>query len=239
MGAKSVAEKLRVVLVRPEKPRNAGAVLRAAANFGAESVWVAGDTQWDAENLREVRVASSGAWDVVGGLRFVQTVAEAVKDCALVAGTTSRHRRNVPTPVSPREFMMSAGTHSGPTALLFGPESKGLAAADLALCHATIRISTRASFPSLNLAQAVTVVLYEAALVRGGADAKPNEKLASIGDQEEILAALEAAVNSTGSPLPRNRELVLAQLRRMLQRSEPTEGDISLLRNLGKRLKKR
>ena len=45
--------------------------------------------------------------------------------------------------------------------LAFGSEKEGLTNEELSLCHLYVRIPSKESFPSLNLAQAVMVVCYE------------------------------------------------------------------------------
>ena len=51
--------------------------------------------------------------------------------------------------------------------MLYGREDKGLPNEALDLCHRVVTIPTNAAYPSLNLAHAVVLTLYELALARG------------------------------------------------------------------------
>jgi len=109
---------------------------------------------------------------------------------------------------------------------VFGPESQGLTSSELSLCHSWIAIPTAPGFSSLNLGQAVTVLLYEAMVagyVMGEIDEPPFADVATTGDQERWLAKLGSRA---GDPAQ------IVQLRHLLARAQPTAGDLALLHNL-------
>jgi tRNA/rRNA methyltransferase len=232
--------KLRPVLVRPEQPRNAGAVMRAAANFAAERPCLVGVGHWGPEQLREMRVASSGAWEVLGPPRFVNELPEAVNDCAVVVGSTSRRRSeddHVETP--PGLFSRLART-DGTAALLLGPESCGLTRADFMFCHAFVRIPTAENFPSLNVAQAVAILLYQWQAVMAPSDPRQaRTKIPDVGRQEIVLSLWNDLIETAGewpqTRLPRAR----ARARRLLHRALPDGEDLALLASLARGLMRR
>ena len=200
---------LTVVLVRPEQPRNIGAAVRAAANFGVVSLRLVSPARWNLDSEREARVASSGGWDHLR-VELFDTIEHATRETAIVAGTTARNRTHPARPQTPAEFFAQwpitpnnplPGGHSGsptPThaAILFGPESQGLSSADLQLCHALIQIPTNPSFSSLNLAQAVLLVLYEARRAQPQEDERPLTEAATdaatVGEQEALIKQFTA-----------------------------------------------
>src|SRR5207245_7471717 len=55
----------------------------------------------------------------------------------------------------------------GPAALVFGREDKGLTNEALDRCHRVVTIPASPAYPSLNLAHAVVLMLYELAVARG------------------------------------------------------------------------
>ncbi|MFH0793203.1 MAG: TrmH family RNA methyltransferase, partial [bacterium] len=57
----SVKMKHRVILIRPDDPRNVGAVVRVAVNFDAAAVRLVGARRWGADEERRARIASAGA----------------------------------------------------------------------------------------------------------------------------------------------------------------------------------
>lgn len=226
--------RLRMVLVRPEQPRNVGAVVRAAANFGAEGVWVVTSAPWDYESEREARVASSGAWEILDGVHVVATLNNAVADCHLVAGTSGRNRSKPGAPETPESFFARIKDRNSAckTALVLGPESQGLSRSELAACHLLLRIPTRDSFSSLNLGHAAAILLYEASRGRQHLPPGTENSPAAVEQQEQWLQRVTAALGEKAG----SRTRLLPQLRRLLARCSPTEGDIALLHNLLKYL---
>jgi TrmH family RNA methyltransferase len=92
------------------------------------------------------------------------TLAEAVADCALVIGTTSRGPRTLEHPLRRLETagrLIAKKLITAPVALLFGSEKFGLSNDDLSHCHWLTRIPTREEHGSMNLGQSVAVCLYE------------------------------------------------------------------------------
>jgi tRNA/rRNA methyltransferase/tRNA (cytidine32/uridine32-2'-O)-methyltransferase len=150
---------LRLVLLRPRNAENLGAAARAMKNFGlADWVWVEAREM----DLAPARKLAVHAEDVLEGVRRVESLTEAVADCAWIVGTSSRKvagkRR-----ISPREFAVEAvrRASTGRVALVFGDERSGLTNDDLQSCHDLSAVPTNESQPSINLAQALLLYAYE------------------------------------------------------------------------------
>lgn len=155
-------DNLHVVLVNTRNPLNIGAVARAMANFGYTKLRLVGPYE---VAFREARSAV-GAAELLQSAEVYDSIAEAVADCHVVIGTTSGTNRQ---PRQEMHTLPDAGTriaqsaHPSKVALLFGSEKRGLANADMSYCHWLLQIPTAPTYPSMNLAQAVIVVLYELA----------------------------------------------------------------------------
>jgi TrmH family RNA methyltransferase len=212
-------ESLNIVLLEPEQPRNIGAVVRVAANFGLHAVKVVRPKDFTAEEDREIRVASSGAASLVT-LR-VSSLDEALEGSQIVLGTSGRRRSaGIPTVSAVAEF--PGASENQDVAVMFGRESKGLTTAELNLCHGLIRLPVSEDFPSLNLAQAVGIIVY-------------GWKLAN---QDKMIQHPTPAVRA--SKVLQERWLAQigvpskaeAQLRRLLARAAPSDEDMALLFNL-------
>src|SRR5262249_34608830 len=134
--------------------------------------------------------------------RRVEDLGEALTDCLLVTGTSARtgglvRRQSV---VTPEEAMprVAEVLEVGPAALVFGPEPTGLTNGEVTRCHFLIHIPTAPGYPSLNLAQAVAICLYELhkawrkGLGRGSRAAPP----APFADQERMFAQLRQALEA-------------------------------------------
>jgi TrmH family RNA methyltransferase len=153
-------DRLCVVLVSPRNPLNIGASARAMANFGFSRLTVVAPYQ---PHWREAKSAV-GAEDLLSIARKTETLADAVADCSLVLGTATLTRRKPEQPVVPLPLLapfIREKEKNGRVALVFGPEKRGLTREDLSFCHYLVEIPTHPSQPSMNLAQAVAVCLYE------------------------------------------------------------------------------
>ncbi len=231
-------ETIRVVLVQPEQPRNVGAVMRVAANFGLRAVYVVRDAAFSVDELREVRIASAGAADLVE-LKTFATVKQTLLGTRKVIGTSGR-RRNTTLPVSHdvRNFLpqrepatqMGVITRSS-CAVLFGRESQGLNTEELSLCHGILSLPVSASFPSMNLSHAVAVVLCQALWCKGESEEEaPGTDPA--GDDyapRELQEKWLQQISTTAGATP---QVDMQQLRYLLHRANPTKDEMSLLFNL-------
>ena len=154
---------IRVVLVRPKGSGNIGSVARAMKNTGLCDLALVGGGRTESLSARSMAVH---AHDVLDGARRFETIREAVADCGLVVGTTCRkglYRDHVELPREAARDLVAAvrGEDAPPAALIFGPEDHGLSNADLKYCQRLVTIPSHPEQPSLNLAQAVMVCLYE------------------------------------------------------------------------------
>src|SRR3984885_9766521 len=89
---------VRIVLIDPSHPGNIGSVARAMKNMALSDLVLVRPRSFP---HAESNALAAGADDVLAAARVVDTVAEAIADCAFVAGTTSRPRSytwEFPTP---------------------------------------------------------------------------------------------------------------------------------------------
>ncbi|MDR3793206.1 MAG: RNA methyltransferase [Terracidiphilus sp.] len=199
---------IRIVLVRPRNPLNIGAAARAMANFGFADLAVvdAYEPHW-----REARSAVD-AEDLLQNALAVPTVDAAVAPYTLVLGTGSLTYRKPEQPVvqlpALTPLIRKELARGGRIALVFGPEKHGLTRDDLSWCHQLIEIPTSDRQPSMNLAQAVAVCLYE---ISTRALASPSETLSPTGPVAPITAPSqieEKNERNTSSDLDRLASLI-------------------------------
>jgi len=154
--------------------------------------------------------------------REFPTVAEAVADCSLVIGTTSKGHRALEHPLrrletAGRIIRKQMATES--IALLFGSEKFGLANDDMSHCHWLLRIPTREQHESMNLGQAVAVCLYEIIRSPAAATAKPElRRPAAAADLERITGLLEQVLAESGYVHARVEGSTELKLRRLIRR---------------------
>lgn len=154
-------DNIRVVLIGPLYGGNLGATCRAMMNCGLTKLVIAEPR--DDIDMAEAQIRAYRAIDVLNSRQEYATLAEAVADCGLIAGTTARMGLYRSHAKSPREWaprlLQAAERH--PVAVVFGPEDKGMSNEHLALCTQIIQIPSSPLYTSLNLSHAVMVCCYE------------------------------------------------------------------------------
>jgi tRNA/rRNA methyltransferase len=187
---------LRVVLVRSRNPLNIGASARAMTNFGFGHLRVV--EPYDV-GFRRARSAVD-AEPVLLSAEECAGVAEAVADCSLVVGTMEGRGRT--TELERLETvgaeMVEALRGGAKVAVLFGSEKTGLSNEDLSHCQRVLRVPTETAQPSMNLGQAVAVVLYELVREKETVAAEDARTLATAGDRERVVGLLAEALDRSG-----------------------------------------
>ncbi|HUA82914.1 MAG TPA: TrmJ/YjtD family RNA methyltransferase [Bryobacteraceae bacterium] len=204
---------LKVVLVAPRNPLNIGAAARAMSNFGFTELRLVNPYE---VAFREAKSAVKSQ-KILAGAREFKTLAEAVADCALIVGTTSKGHRALEHPLHRLELAGKLiARRSGPVALLFGSEKFGLSNDDMSHCHWLLRIPTREEHGSMNLGQSVAVCLYE--LIRKPrVKAAPEPKRpANAADLDRLTGLLEQALAESG--YVHQQESTRLKLRRLIRR---------------------
>ncbi len=151
---------VRVVLVGTTHPGNIGATARAMKNMGIVNLALVKPKDFPSN---EAIYRSKAAKDVLESAQIYENLENAVSDCELVIGTSARGR-TVPWPVlSPKEAADRVAVHSenNKVAIVFGREDRGLTNQELGLCNLHVHIPTDPEYSSLNLAQAVQILVYE------------------------------------------------------------------------------
>lgn len=231
--SESKLDRVRVVLFETQNLVNVGAVLRAMKNMGVSDLRLVNAVALDAWRLQGI---AHDTGDLLRKAREHATLDEAIGDCVLVAAFTARQRSarwNLSTPREVSARLIDA-CDEGPVALMFGREDRGLPneALDRAQVHVTIPTT---EYPSLNLAQAVMVALYELHLSAGDStrERKPPRKDAPPPDAAELErfhADAEAALRAIQFFKTRYPEHVLRTIRSLVARAEPNARELSLMR---------
>ena len=147
-----------VVAEAVEKPGNLGTILRSADACGVHAVIVC-DRCTDIHNPNVVRASI--------GTLFALPVVEATTAATLQ--WLDRHRIRVVAAAPGAEISYTEADLAGPTAIVLGTEQVGLSETWLGRADAVVRIPMLGQADSLNVAQAATVMLYEAVRQRAAA----------------------------------------------------------------------
>jgi tRNA (cytidine32/uridine32-2'-O)-methyltransferase len=151
---------IRTILVNTSHPGNIGSAARAMKTMGLKELYLVSPHIYPSKHAEAM---ASNAADVLETAVVVKTLEQAIGECGLVVGTSTRVR-TIPWPMlTPKEFAEKARDANGNTkvALIFGNEQTGLTNEELHQCHFHIQIPSNPEYSSLNLAAAVQVIAYE------------------------------------------------------------------------------
>lgn len=153
---------LAVVLFRPKFSENVGSTARAMANMGCSELIVVSPQEWDEGRARAL--ATAKGQDILDRMTVVESLEQALDPFETVYGTTARvggWRKGLLTPETAAARAVESLRDGSRIAVLFGPEDKGLTNDETKVCSRLVTIPTSEEASSLNLAQAVLILLYE------------------------------------------------------------------------------
>ena len=224
-----------VVLVETTDAVNIGGVVRVMANTGFLE-------------LRLVRPVNFDPWHIAGIAHYTQHIVDAaaqfdslkaaVADRHYVLAFSGRHHRVARNELSfeaALESVASAARDGQHVALVFGREDYGLSNTTLDFCHAVTTIPTNPAYPSLNLAQAALLVLYQLFQRSGGLEQtyRPPHRPAPPAPArllEDLFADLERALDAIEFLSQRSRTSTMRSLRVALFRARLDVREASLMR---------
>jgi len=226
-----ITESVRILLVRPLYPGNVGSVARVMKNLGFRRLGIVSDK--DPRKEPEAFRMAHGAEDVLESASIHTGLEEALRPIEMAIGTTSRRGSRWSGAIDPEGLVdtLAAGWDWRPTAILFGPEDRGLPVKELSLCRWVLRISTRNDCPSMNLSHAVGLICY--VLARGPSNGmqrtgpRPVSPKALRGFTEEAEAFLQETGFLTGDTA--KDQTALRRIERLLVRASPSRAEMALL----------
>lgn len=244
-------DNVRFVLVNTSHPGNIGSTARAIKTMGFKNLVLVAPKEHPSGKSMAM---ASGATDVLNNAVIVDTLEEAVKNCQLVIGTSSRQRR-IPWPImSARKCGEVVGLESQhqKIAIVFGREDRGLTNEELHSCHYHVAIDSDDDYGVLNVSQAVQVIAYELRMAmthaketeNGGEPKKKKGELMPVdyvrwdaetvdmGELELFHEHFEQTLLDIGFYDPNNPKQILTRARRLFNRSRPDRLEINMLRGI-------
>jgi TrmH family RNA methyltransferase len=226
-----------LVLVNPQDIVNIASSVRIAKNFGINRMRLVNPEVFDPYRIEGI---AHNTADLVARIEIFDSLEQAIADCVFTMVLTARERaakRRVFRPRDAAAALVESAT-AGPVAIIAGREDSGLTNAELDLCHALVTISTDPGHRSLNLAQAVAIMAYEAWNARGGESVpvKPPRNRAApatSGQLEELFADWTRALWAIDFFKTRQPDNVMRSFREIVFRASPDGREASLLRAMG------
>jgi TrmH family RNA methyltransferase len=223
-----------VVLDQPQDLVNIAHVVRVMKNFGLRDLRLVNPADYDAYRVEGIAHQTQ---DVLARVRSFENLTDALSDCVHVVGFTARGRTAKRSLQRPREAageILAAGAREV-VALVFGREDRGLSNEALDRCHRVVTIPSEPGYPSLNLAHAVVVMLYELALARGAGErpfkAPRRRAPAARGEEMELLFTdVARALTAIDFFKTRNAAGVMRTVRDIVHRTPLDQREAKLLR---------
>lgn len=239
-------QQVRVILVEPAGPLNVGAIARILKNMGLHRL-VLVNPQCDFQGA-EARQMAVHAQDVLQNAQVVPDLATALRECRRVIATTGREQTTLNVALeAPHQCLPWLLMDKAPAALVFGREDRGLTNEELNQAQRCLYIPSDPIYPSLNLAQAVAVCVYELRKVALASDHMAPSTATNplptvmIPASHELLEGylqdLEDLLLDVGYLYPHTRSSRMEKIRQIYQRSLPSDNEVALLRGMVRQIR--
>lgn len=234
-----------VALSHPQLGENIGMAARAMGNFALRDLRIIAPRDgWPNDKAKD---ASKHAHAIIERAKVFSRTEEALADARHIYAITARPRdMRLPciTPEEAARRCIEADKKGEQSVLLFGKERDGLTNDEVALASAAVSIPACPDYPSLNLAQAVSVICYgvyraaldasEAEEAKGAYAAGWRNEPPATGEQlRNFTDALENALDEGGYfRTPEKREGAVTALRTFFSRAAPSEQETGMLHGI-------
>ena len=231
--SKEILSNFSVVLVAPQGGLNIGSVARAMANFGFSDLRLVNP---EVDHLgNDARLMAVKAATILEEASIYPDLPAALADCHLAFGTTRRFGKYREDFLGPNEIFEASAPYvsQGRIALVFGREDRGLLTEEIDLCQRFVTIPTRDELPSMNLAQAVSLCLYETAT--GSSDKAHNPgriRLASGETLESMYQHMRQTLLDIDYLDQQNPDHILHTFRRIFGRAKLNDREVRILRGM-------
>ncbi len=237
-------DNIRVVLVNTQFAGNIGAVARAMKNMALSQLFLVNPAKLE-DRAAYIRAAS--ATDVLNHAVVCGSLKEAIGDCKLVIGTSTRDRGMTLPMLTARECgeKLVREAVNAQVALVFGQESCGMQGADLEQCNFQGYIPANPDYSSLNLAAAVQTFSYEIFQAVAADQAKArslsftqhdiSRREVSYPDNmtmEYFYQHLQKVLYEIQFIIPQHPGQVMKRVRRLFNRARPDEKELKILRGI-------
>ena len=234
INSNELLNSIKVVLVGTTHPGNIGATARAMKNMGIVNMALVEPKEFPSD-IATYR--SKAAKDVLENAEVFDTLKMAISDCELVIGTSARERK-VPWPIlNPKDASqeVSRGSLNNKVAVVFGREDRGLTNEELGLCNIHVHIPADPEYSSLNLSQAVQIMVYEirsAILENEGNEGNWDVEFADNDQTERLISHMDELMQEVDFYEIDNPRKLLLRVRRFFKRSRLDVMEVNIFRGL-------
>ena len=228
-------DRVAIVLFEPQDDINIGNVVRAAKNFGVDDIRLVRPASADPHRIG---ISAPRAQGLINTIQKYDSLEEALAECVYVVGTTARSRKGAWVVDEPRTMAKNvvARSEAGKVAIVFGREDSGLPNDALDLCHAVASVPTRPEYSSLNLGQAVLLMIWEVYRVENEFADDPKVTVSALTEFppassrgiELMLGEAERALSAVEFFKSDGAEHVMRSIRSVLTRAQLDERELEI-----------
>ena len=226
-----------VVLVEPRNAGNIGSVTRAMKNMGIPNLRLVNPVPY--RDVPEQRMLGYRSQEIIAASQEFTSLAEALSDIQytfLATAKSGTWKQDFFTPQQAAE-QVAERMHGEKIALVFGREDRGVTVDESQLANACIHIPSAVYYPSLNLSQAVMVVVYEIYQAAGRQKQVPSsEKRATQNMYDRIFNNIWHLMKSIDFTED-EKGLFYRSLRRALNRTDWAPSDMAVFDRLCKQVR--
>lgn len=225
--------RISIILVEPIYAGNVGAVARIMNNFCFSDLRIVGSVP----EKNDFYLAMHSE-HILEEARLFPDLASAIADLDRVIAFSRRLGKNKPVDLSPPQ--MAAYVHEIPElkiGLIFGRETFGLTDEEADLCPLRCHYSANPAFPSINLAQAVALAVYELdSFEQRGQDLRLHPDAVNKDELDRIYAYMKNVLDSIGYFSRHETTNWDVFLRKMLAQLNPNKEMVYRLRQMFNRI---
>jgi TrmH family RNA methyltransferase len=229
-----------VVLYEPQDDINIGNTVRACKNFGITDIRLVRPASGDPDRIL---ISAPKAEDVVAALKRFGSLEDALADCQLVLGTTARPRNVTQLWAAPPGAAQHVVTtlqadEGARVAVMFGREDSGLPNDALDRCQVAVTVPTDPAYSSLNLGQAVLLLIWEVfraaqevralAPAPGSTRTKKAHPPASQHALDHMIRQAEQSLIAVDFIKPESHDHIMHTFRSMFQRMQLDTREVAI-----------
>lgn len=225
-----------VVLYEPKDPINIGTTLRAMKNMGFRRLRI---VEPAADDVWRISLAAPRSEQDIQGIQRFPSLSEALHDISYTVGLTARVRKANYVVMHPRPATqpLLAKAAEGSVALLFGREDSGLPNSALTRCDGYVTIPANPDYSSLNLGQAVLIMVYELFLAAQEAplhtpDPKRSYPTADHAQLEGMYQQIEETLWGIEFIKTQTSRGIMRSIRNIFSRTRLDEREVRIIRGI-------
>jgi TrmH family RNA methyltransferase len=233
------------ILVEPKESGNIGASARAIKNMGFKNLCIVKPPVI----TEEARRFACNAADILESAQKYDSIADAVKDKSIVAGTSRRKGRSRGVFLNADEgaLRLHDVALKNNVAIVFGREDRGLYNEEVEDCGFLITIPSSKEQPSLNLSHAVLLIAYELSRAEhkkeGASESKVRwQELADIEEMESLYLRIADTLKILEYIPKGDRNLgdkIIKNFKHFIGRAGMTRWELKMLHGICTRIEKK